>query len=278
MASIDDARTLINEFEARTKNGVWSGVTKADVVAGLRDRLNNPNHVSSRKLNLCGPAAFVRNLVMDDPVNYVKIVVGLFEDGRAYIGSKTVTPGKDLLKYTPPTKVEADTTHNLGEAFNRADWIILASLRDSDNSFLDFQSVNDSAAGITMPHTMVKWFKEMGYTDIKNETNILFRKDLANAKEATRLYSNNYKVCLFISADMLSTKEQSNWSATPDHWVVLASAIKFTGTGLESDPAAGVDFKVFTWGKVQNVPVDTTKPLSIADFLPNYYGYVACKH
>lgn len=278
MASRDDAIALVGEFEGRTKSGVWSGVTKADVVAGLRDRLNNANHVSSRKLNLCGPAAFVRNLVMDDPVNYVKIVVGLFEDGRAYVGSKTIKPSKDLLKYTPPAKVAADTTHNLGEAFNRADWIILASLRDSDNSFFDFQSVDDSVAGITMPHTMVSWFKEMGYTDIKNETNLLAHKDLANAKEASRLFSNSYKICLFINADMLDTNKQTSWSLTPDHWVVLVSRMTFTGTGLDADPAACVEFQVFTWGKVQSVPQVATKSLSIRDFLSNYYGYVACKH
>jgi hypothetical protein len=94
--------------------------------------------------------------------------------------------------------------------------------------------------------------------------------DLINQGQASICGPADYKVSLFINADMLTSATQDNASVTPDHWVGLTSPISFTG--IEADPASKVSFGVYTWGGRQNVPVSGS--LSIKHFLWNYYGYV----
>jgi len=264
MAAQDEARKLVDEFAARTRSGggLWLHIKRADLAAGLRARVENPDLISSGGTSLCGPAAFAHDLAIDDPVSYVKAAIDLWEAGSAVIGTQSIRPKKDLKYYKlPPTK-----------NINPADWILLASMRDTDNWFFDYQEEGDDLAAITMPHTMEKWFKQAGYTEVLNDTNTVVCKDLANARKASSLFSKGYKVCLFINADMLYAEKHNNASLIPDHWVGLYTAM--TISGIAEDPASKVTFKVYTWGGAQSVP--ESGDLSIKHFLSNYYGYIAC--
>lgn len=265
MAAQDDAKKLVDQFAARTNSGggLWLHIKRADLAAGLRARVHNPDIISSDGTSLCGPAAFAHDLAIDDPVGYVKAAIDLWETGSAVIGTQLIKPKKDLKTY----KLPATTT------INPADWILLASMRDTDNWFFDYQEEGDDLSAITMPHTMEKWFKQAGYTDVLNETNAVACKDLANARKASSLFSKGYKICLFINSAMLYAATHNDASFFPDHWVGLCTGMMITG--IEGDPASKVSFKVYTWGRVQSVP--QSGDLSIKHFLNNYYGYIACR-
>jgi hypothetical protein len=47
-----------------------------------------------------------------------------------------------------------------------ADWIILASIRDSENWLFDVESDKDQWASGTSLGEIEDWFKEAGYTDV----------------------------------------------------------------------------------------------------------------
>lgn len=242
---------------------MWIHITRADLAAGLKERIDDPDKINQSDTSLCGPADFCWDLASDWPKVYAKMGIDLWEKGVAYAGKHKIEPGKDLKKhFRPPTST-----------INAADWVTMASIRDSDNWILDYESTSDKTSAITMPHSLASWLKDTGYTKVENDTNVYFSKDWKCASEASRLKGDGYRVCLFINADMLVVKTQDDSSTTPDHWVILKSAM--TLTGAAGDKKATIKFSVFTWGSERAVP--TTGLLKLPSFLDNFYGYVAAK-
>jgi hypothetical protein len=264
MSTTDDAKKLIAAFERRTTGNLWINMKRLDLARGLSQRVDDPDLINQGQTSLCGPADFVRDIAIDDPVMYVKAATDLFETGSAVIGTFFIKPTRDLRIYKVPATAKIDP----------ADWILCASIRDMDNWFFDYQSETDDAAAITMPHSKAKWLKQAGYSHVVNETNVVFTKDLPNARAAGALLGKGYKVALFVNANMLDASTQDDSSAFPDHWIALTKELRIEGMSL--DPTSKVSFRVYTWGKQRNVPEYGT--LSIKSFLANYYGYVACKH
>ena len=263
MAAKDDAKKLVDTFEKGTKVDLWLHIKRAELAKGLRERIDDPDMINQGQTSLCGPADFIRDVATDTPKVYAKAAIDLYETGSALIGTFRIKPTKDLKFYKLPATALIDP----------ADWILCASIRDSDNWFLDYQAETDDVSAITMPHSKASWLKQASYTDVINETNTVFNKDLVNARQASALLAKGYKVALFISADMLSLSTQGNASVYPDHWVALTREIKVSG--LAADPAPKVSFRVYTWGGQREVPSGGS--LSIKQFLNNYYGFVACK-
>jgi hypothetical protein len=253
----DQARALVNAFAARPGGGAFKHILRADVASGLLSRLDDPSLISQEQSSLCGPAALVFNMASNDPLAYVSYVISLFERGTGHVKKLEVKAGSDLRDYDPAGKIDP------------ADWIPLASLRDSENFFFDYQSVDNEFAGITLPGDMEGWFKKIGYRSVINDTNLMSDKDEKNIREADRLYKDDYWVCLFINDNMLRADRQNKGSMTASHWVVLTSDVTISnGT---------ISFDVYTWGDGhRHVPAGG--PLTLDHFKDVYYGYVAAKY
>jgi hypothetical protein len=289
------AKKIITDFASRsTGGGLWLGLSRAKVAAGALARIDDPNKIDQQETSLCGPSCFVRSVATDLPESYAQAVVNLYERGSTLIGNRGMNhflkPSKDLLNYVLPATAGID----------QADWIILASLRDSENWFLRYSSVGGTASAFTMPDTMVKWFAEAGYTDVKEDTSLASSASLSNAEKASELLGSGYKVVLLIADNMLKVSTQDDNSHYPDHWVALTAPITFQQdyvtvpelrdcfrdppgprvcvtrpASTTLDRKAKVSFKVYSWGAVRSVPQSGT--LSTNSFLKNYYGYIACK-
>jgi hypothetical protein len=263
MGDKEDAKKLVDDFAARTSPILWSNVKKSDVVAGLKARIDRPDLINQATTNLCGPADFTRDIAIDRPKEYAQAVISLYETGSARIGTFNIKPGSDLKKHMAPVT----------SAMDPSDWIILASIRDTDNWWFDYESQSDGVAAITMPHSKESWLKDAGYSDVVNDTNVFACKDLPNARQASKLFTSGYKVALFINADMLRASKMNDASVHPDHWVALTSAI--TVTGIAADPASKVQFEVYSWGARRDVPESGS--LGVKAFLYNYYGFIAAR-
>ncbi len=253
--TVANATIKINEFDKRSSGTDWLLIKKTDLVTGLKDRISTPDNIDTTVVNLCGPGAFFRYLAMDDPVMYVQAVISLWETNAALLGKRTFKPTYSLRIATPASGMDA------------VDWVPLASLRDDENTVLNYDDADGGLSGLTMPAAMEKWFKQAGYTDVKNVTNVFFTKDKANIMEADRLRSTGYRVCLLIHADMLKSAKQNNKSVFPNHWVGLSDPVTISGDDFST--------KVHSWGKIMPVPAIGTMKLDT--FLKNYYGYVAAK-
>ncbi len=228
-----------------------------EVGVGILMRIANPGLLDQGQAGVCGAAAMLFNVANDNPGRYAAFAIDLYERGKAHIDGFDIAPGDDVRNYTIPAAA----------LMSQVDWMTMASLRDSENWIYHFSSYNDKDGGTT-PAEEEKWFKRAGYSDVQNETNDIFSKDADNADEATRLFNQGYSVVLFIHSNMLHADKQTKTSRGPSHVVVLQSPIDRSG--------GYVKFKVFTWGQ-RDYQVPQGAALSEADFLENYYGYVAGK-
>lgn len=255
-----EAKLLVIAFAKRSTPQAFPRVDRLAVARGLMARIDFPGLIHQQVTSLCGPASLLFDLAIHDPVAYAQFGIDLYELGIAHIRKLEIKPGSDLKNYAIPPESNVDA----------ADWVTMASIRDSENWFFDYDEVDDEVGGITLPHELANWFESVGYTDIRNETNLFFRKDESNARDANRLLANGYRVCLFISANMLQAAKQNNGSVTPDHWVVEMAPIQMLPGGVKTE--------VFSWGRGRRQVPELGGLLLTDSFFKNYYGYVAAHY
>jgi hypothetical protein len=191
-----------------------------------------------------------------DPEMYAQYVMDLFDKGQAQFGTMTVKPGDPCRNYDP-TRIDP------------VDWIALASLRDSENRYMSFAAVDNDAAAITGPTSMVKWFRAAGYATVHSSTQ-LFGDMVKEDHEIMRAGSARMQgcdVCLLVNSKMLDSMD--SLSVTPDHWIVLTKPVKLDMKKRE------IAVEIFTWGSIRTLP--DTGVANLDDFLKNYYGYVAAR-
>lgn len=251
------ADKLIAAFSQSSRGGVFKHLTRAQIGIGMYINTRFPSLIKQGTSSLCGPSSLLFNIARDNPAAYAQFAIDLYETGVAKLGTLKIEAGSDLRAYAPPLR-----------EISGIDWMTAASIRDSENWFLDYQATSDSFAGITMPSALADWLKQAGYSDVKNHTNTVAIKDAANAHTANDYFKRNYRVCLFINGAMLYGEDQTSKSVTASHWVVLTSPMVLS--------QAKVQFKVFTWGQGK-YSVPRGDQLSMDDFLDNYYGFVAAK-
>jgi hypothetical protein len=251
------AAEMVCDFLKRSSGSFFPRLHRDEIGIGLLMRIANPGILRQGQASLCGPAALLHGVASDQPGQYARFAIDLFENGRAKIGRLLIEPGKAVRSYLPQT----------GE-IHQVDWMTMASIRDSENWFFDYDSVEREFAGITLPGELAHWFRLAGYSDIREETNLTSNKGSSTLDDASRLVAQGYRVCMFINSKMLDATEQAKTSMNPDHWVVLRSEVDRSGEKVR--------LKVFTWG-TGNYEIPQAGTLSLSDFLGNFYGYVAGK-
>lgn len=271
--------TLLQTFVNGTGRGAFPnlGVPRSIFSRQISDRLADPGKIAQADSSLCGPAVFMFWLARKKPALYAKYVVDLFEQGEAKIGTLAVKPGSDCRQFRPGTAIDA------------VDWVALASLRDSENSYLDYDDVSVAAGGVTLPHSVVRWFRAAGFEDVKNKTNLVVDKPLSTLVAASLESGAGKPVCLFVGGDVFA-KPVGGYKLTADHWVGLTSSISVGGTmantlaaravsvdGDEKLLDADLKFTVFSWGSSSRPADLVRKPLKTRDFLDFFYGFVSAR-
>ena len=112
---------------------------------------------------------------------------------------------------------------------------------------------------------------------VVDEARVIVDQEEENIVRADGYLGRGYRVCLFIHSNMLYKEKQSNGSATPDHWVVLTSRVRWGSTMIGSEAKRTIAFTIYTWGEGHRA-VPQTGALTVDDFLDNYYGFVAAKY
>jgi hypothetical protein len=252
-----EALAMVDHFERVGAPGVFTNIRVHEVARDLRERLAEPWKIRQGESSLCGPAAFVSSVLIHDPVEYISFVTSLYLSGSATLRRLTVRAGADVRMYAPARRVPA------------ADWIALASIRDSENWFFDYQAADNQFPGITLPRELASWFTRIGYQSVINKTSLTHDENEANLREADRLFGEGFWVCLLVNADVLYGSSQTNVAIVPDHWIVLRSRIQF---------GQNIQMEVFTWGDGhRSLPQTGAPSLSTATFLDHYNGFVAAK-
>jgi hypothetical protein len=227
----------------------FPNIKRSDMVSGLKARIAKPVEIDQANTSLCGAASLMYSLASAKDAVYAQYVVDLYQTGTGTIGKLTVKPGAGCRRYAATA----------GSGIHPVDWVSLASLRDSENDALDYDTPSAAAGGITMPGDLLDWFQDAGFSKDQNVTNLVWTKGVSDLTAAGSKYLQGRRVCLFINANMLSSPNEG--SAFPDHWVVLESAVRIMNGNAQ--------FKVFTWGGLRNVDVPVDR------FCKNFYGYIS---
>jgi hypothetical protein len=248
------ALSLIDKFPPLPYGRPFPRIDQADVVAGLRERVNDPSKQNQGAASLCGPAAFFYCVLNYKPELYVQYVIDLFTTGKARIGSLKVEPSLACRVYKPPADKIAPV-----------DWIALASLRDSENTIMDYSSADDTTAGITRPRAIVSWLRDIGYQAVRDDTNYYFCKGRKEIEAFDKEVRVSRDVCLLVNDNILDPGTQNLKSHFCNHWIVADDPPELKGDQI--------DISVYSWGKIYKIP--NAGSLSIRDFSLNFYGYVS---
>jgi len=158
--------------------------------------------------SLCGPAAFFFSLAETKPDVYVSLIIELFNTGHAQLRNIKLRSSAKARQYNP-------------SRIRETDWMILSSIKPK------YDHPSEQFDGITFPGKLEKWFKDAGYSQVDDITNLLSTKNIKTLLNAHNDRQNGYYVCLFVDADIFNkTSLKSGPSSTPNHWVVLNSDIK----------------------------------------------------
>lgn len=256
-----DALRLVTDFRNRTSNAQFL-VGKDAFATDLERLINNPATVDQKDLFLCGPAAFLRVWLQNDPVGFAKYGIQLFEEGRGYIGSKKIAPSSPLRQTTwDPAWADA------------GEWITMSSLRDVENAVTNYTGTpGEEFDGATSAGEIVEWLEATGlYEVVSNKTSALSTEDIAYAKAAKP--SARVDVILSVDANLLrGTKSKpEHWflGYTANHFIVLLKPIQFVGND--------VVLECWSWAEdlvgAKKLTVPKTK------FADNFYGWIqAWKH
>lgn len=283
------ASAIITKFANASGGSAFPhlGVSRAIFAKQLRDRVSNPLTIDQNTSSLCGPASLLYFIGSRKPALLAQYVVDLYTSGQASLGSLKLEPGTDCRNY----RVDSS-------AISAIDWVMLASLRDSSNSFLDYETPADKAAGITMPAAMTSWLEATGFSDVIEHTTLTGNEDLENLVKAASAHNAGNCVFLFINASVLSgaatpakkAKKKAFWG-TANHWVGLITPVQIDGATISnlavkgssvnddaSVLAAKINTTLFTWGYAAGRKLDARRPaLNVETFLDHYYGYVSAK-
>jgi hypothetical protein len=263
-----EAHGLVDYWVGKATGDLWPTLRKKDVLAGLHARIDKPDLINQWTANLCGPAAFVRELAYDDPCQYGLLAALLYEGGWGHLGRRRLKRVEPRL----PTRMER-VPQQKGAEMNHADWLVLASVRDAFNSTAYVNDVFEGLRGMTVG-TMPQFFKAAGYDNVAYDYDAVTPKGVPNIEQANRLFRGGYAAALFIHSRLV--EKETRVLPTANHWVVLRSpiqlnyALKAGGVGVRID-------KVWTWGEEKSIPLGYEPYMPLAEFLACYYGYVAAK-
>jgi len=227
----------------------YPNINRLDMVTGLTVRLATPRKINQANTSLCGAACLMYCLASLKDASYAQYVVDLYHTGKAQLGKLTVKPGDDCKSYKPSAT----------KGIHPVDWVALASLRDSENDFFDYDEPSDEVGGITMPGDLVDWFKDAGFSKDANFTNFAFTKDEGTIRAVGNRFNQQHSVCLFIHSNLLDDPTEGSW--TPNHWVVLTSHVIIKNKR--------VTMSVFSWGQILKID------LKVDNFCKNFYGYIS---
>jgi hypothetical protein len=231
----------------------WPSLDRKTVMDRVSDLMKDPDLFDQSNLSLCVPAIFYHHMFQLQTPKMWQYANSLFDFGTGYLGKFKITAGATLRN--------ANYQDYLSKHPNmpkQADWMLMASLRDSENAFWDVYDGSFEDKDLdTYMEDLVDWYKETGF--YKKVTYIDMHGDSASVKETKvraiqKTNTNHIAVCI---------KTQLLQPSGGFHAIALEGPITF------DDVNGNVSFDYWTWG---SKPQTITKP--IADVMNNLVSFV----
>lgn len=238
---------------------------RTSLVQDVISRKSTPSLISQPG-PLCGIAAPCYIWAKHKKDEYAESVLELHAKGWVKVNDYKISPDNHLFSLK---------TSKIPSGKSSADWVLLASIRDSESWFIDYgDSDNEGVAGITTSGTVEKILKKMcNFSIVEDETLLgllnkvpVIRWTQNGVKERIekidKYYNDNKEILLMIDSDLID----DDYSIDPDyHWVV------YTGNLVQTDDKA--KFSVYSWGRLNRYIVND----SYARIRRNWYQYIVVK-
>lgn len=265
-SSVSEALERISAFE-EPEDAAWN-LDWVSWKARLIEIVSNPWSIAQQEQNLCGPAAFFAFWFWHDPVAAAEFAYKMLVTGCSAIGERVVCPG-------PRSLIAQDYAHLVAQGKVTCpitDWMLLGSLRDSENEILVYEGDGrDTMAGITTPREMTAWLSATGlYREVHQEAEVLLRPGLDHALQLVPGVEDCAVLIHLRLLDLLrGASPRPNWFETllalfPNHWVALHERLSLGEFGE-------VQVALWSFGEVYRGGV------SQADFEVCYFGAVRAK-
>lgn len=242
------AMLALNQFQASDQPGVWPHLNKDKIIKDIRARLQNPFSVNQGQQPFCGPACILFELIRKFPLRYVELCRDLFETGGFQAQSRRIQTS---------AKLRDASQGNL--RMGPADWMILATLRESENLIFPVEpnapDIVRNLAGMTKSWEMKGWVREiLGYDHVDYVHTYVLR-DLTALKKAQSIIDQGGVAFGLITARALLSDDPPRITA-PDHWIAIVGNINIQKGTFWRHDSGHVSFDVFTWAKQVTVKAD----------------------
>lgn len=251
--SVSDAQAAIASFEKSVLPGLWPHLDKATIVAEMRSRVDNPYKVDQGQQPFCGPASVLFELIRKHPLRYVQICRQLFEVGCFQAKTRQVEASSRLRN---------SSKGNL--RMGQADWMILATLRESENLIFPVEpnapDLVRGLGGMTKSWEMKGWVREvLGYSQVQYDHTYLWGDLNALAKAANLVAAGGVAFALVTAEGMLgkTTPTRADMPiAYPNHWIVLLGNVQIQKGTSGKNNSGHVSFDVYSWARKMQVEMD----------------------
>jgi hypothetical protein len=248
----------LERFEKRGDLPAFKRLSRSAVAADLKARVTKPYLINQgTKAGVCGPASIAYEIMRTRPLTYVRAATSLFQFGFGWIDTWKIEPDDDLKNAPCPTSVA------------QGDWVMLASIRDSENWWYDFHSDTSGEEAGTTLEEIEAWMKHAGFQNVVRDQTItgwLDREPMF--KDALRRFDGGAHVTLAIDASCINSGIPD--SPKMNHVVVLRAAFV-----PPPNRSATIKIPIFTWGEETSIPA--TGGLTYGQFLGQFFGYVAAE-
>jgi hypothetical protein len=255
MTAVLDPRLTerLTKFAMSPQTGVWNHLDKQQIIADIRDRIDNPYQMQQGEQPFCGPAAVVFELIRKQPERYIDICQSLYEHGsfEGYT-QRIVAAGRLCRSYG-----------NLRMA--QADWMLLATLRDCANLLVPIHPkaplLIREIGGMTKPWEVNRWVRELlGYTVTKSHPTPLGNEFRA-LQEADKIINAGGVAFGLINSQGLLGHNSFLGSRFhrlfPSHWVTILGNISIDPPAqITKNKRGRVKFDLYSWGRKIHVNTD----------------------
>lgn len=219
----------------------WPELDADLVLERIRMLKANANLFYQGGFDLCIGAAFFHVIIQTNPNEFENFATALVGAGIGFLGNLKVRPRRDLRDAD-----YAEIVSRLGKKLvpPQADWMLMCSIRDSENWLLDFKGdFTEELAMETTFREMRNWFKKTGWYETITYESDATVEGLRNISDA--LPQTGTFVLLDITMDLLSAEYEEFKGDFDEHGHTITLNSK-----IEVDEANNkAEFEYWTWGK-----------------------------
>jgi hypothetical protein len=262
LSTKEDAHKAVTAFRASTATSPWKIMSdpvlaREAVASGLDSLVEEPRKVRQGALGTCGPAAFLRCWIADDPLGFVKFAAELYDTGQAKLGTTAIKPGSTLVgqDYTKNVDVAIKAKYPGHKEFlcPPAEWIVMCSLIDVSGLGIPYDGTPGDFSEGSWVFQTAGWFEDVGYTVDSwqewDDHGFIWALSPVPKKRHIVLSINSYLVRHRTTGPLSSLRKTLS---VANHFVVLDTPVRKGWDGK-------VQFDAWTWGETPTTTYPVTE-------------------